>query len=186
MADLTVVVAFTRNSGDNPATGLALADIAMYLTALHRSTGARTVVWDGTQNPQFEVTNTGSYGRILTTADLDTYNYVGGGLYSGLVALDNDWVVGSVGITEPPVGTALEFTYTVTDSMTGVPLEGVEIWVSTDLGGVNIVWHGHTDSFGVARDTHNHLPRLDPGSYYFWKEHVGYVDDQNPDTEVVS
>lgn len=186
MSDLTVFARYTRNTGDDPATGLALADIDMYLTAVNRATGARTVVWDGTQNPTLEVDNVGAYGRIYADADLDTYNYVGGANYTGAVGLDADWVGGSVGVVEAPIGTAIAFTYTVTDSTTGIPIEGVEIWVSTDAAGANIVWHGVTDAFGVARDIHDHLPRLDAGTYYFWKQRVGFVDDQNPDTEVVS
>lgn len=82
----------------------------------------------------------------------------------------------------------IEFTYTVTSSITGLPLSGVEVWVSTDLASppADIVWYGYTDGFGVARDDHGHLPCLDIGTYYFWKHHVGFIDDDNPDTEVVS
>ena len=98
MSELTIFVGYTQNSGDDPALGLALADIALYLTAVHKTTGALTVIWDGTQNPTFEVTNTGTYGRIYATADLGTYNYSGGGLYSGGVALDNDWVTSAAGM----------------------------------------------------------------------------------------
>ena len=100
MANLIVFVAYTRNGGDIPALGLTLADIDLYLTSVHRATGVDAVVWDGSQNPTFEVDNTGVYGRILTTADLDVYNYVGGGSYTGAVVLDNDWVVGSTGRIE--------------------------------------------------------------------------------------
>jgi len=100
MAELTLFVAYTRNGGDDPATGLALADIDLYLTAVNRVTGADTVIWDGTQNPTFEVTNCGTYGRIYAAGDLTTYNYVGGGDYTGAVALDNNWVVGATGLSE--------------------------------------------------------------------------------------
>jgi len=100
MANLMVLVAYTRNSGDIPATGLTLTDIDLYLTSVNRATGVDAVVWDGSQNPTFEVDNTGVYGRILATGDLDAYNYVGGGLYTGAVVLDNDWVVGSTGRVE--------------------------------------------------------------------------------------
>jgi len=186
MADLTCITSFSQNTGDDPAIGLALADIDLYLTAVHRATGVRTVVWNGTQNPTFEVDNVGAYGRIYAAGDLDTYNYILGGNYTGVAAIDNDWVTGAVGINEPPIGTAIAYTYTVTDSVTLLPVEGVEVWVSTDLAGVNIVWYGVTDAFGVARDRFDWLPRLDAGAYYFWKQRAGYVDDQNPDTEVVS
>lgn len=82
---------------------------------------------------------------------------------------------------------AIEYTYTVTNSVTSAPVEGVEVWVSTDASGANVIMTGLvTDSLGVARDSNGNLPRLDAGTYYFWKHLAGYVDDQNPDTEVVS
>lgn len=79
---------------------------------------------------------------------------------------------------------ALAYTYTVTDGAN--PLEGVEVWITTDSAGAHVLWHGLTDALGVARDLGGELPYLDPGTYYFWKQLGGYMDDQNPDTEVVS
>lgn len=96
MSDLTVLAHFTKNTGDDPATGLALADIALYLTSINRTTGAEVAIWDGTQNPTFEVSNTGAYGRIYD-ADFDTYNYSGGARYNGATVLDNDWISGTIG-----------------------------------------------------------------------------------------
>lgn len=84
-----------------------------------------------------------------------------------------------------PAG-AVAYTYTVTDSVTGLPIEGVEVWFSTDAAGTNIVWKGDTDAFGVARDVNGNLPQLDAGTYYVFKQYAGYTDDQGPDTEVVS
>lgn len=81
---------------------------------------------------------------------------------------------------------AVKYTYTVTDSVTLLPIEGVEVWISTDLAGTNILWNGDTDAFGVARDDNGNLPWLDAGTYYFRKQLGGYVDDDSPDTEVVS
>lgn len=81
--------------------------------------------------------------------------------------------------------TAVDFTYTVTDSGTGLPIQGVHVEISTDLAGVNVVWCGETDTFGVARDDNGQLPRLDPGTYYFWRNKPGYIF-VNPDAEVVS
>jgi len=81
---------------------------------------------------------------------------------------------------------AIEFTYTVTDSVTTNPIEGVEVWITTDLAGNNIIWNGTTDNLGIARDINNNKPWLDSGTYYFWKQYGSYSDDDNPDTEVVS
>ena len=78
-----------------------------------------------------------------------------------------------------------QFTYPVTDSVSGLPLPGVRVSFSTDISGVNIVWTGITDAFGVARDDAGKLPRLDPGTYYVWRILAGYTF-VDPDTEVVS
>lgn len=89
----------------------------------------------------------------------------------------------AIGVVAFPAG-AISYTYTVTNSVTTLPVEGVDIWVSTDLAGTNIIWRGTTDAFGVARDVNNNLPALDAGTYYFWKQKSGFVTT-NPDPEVV-
>ena len=93
---MTVLAWFTKSTGDLPGTGLALADIDISLTAIHRTTGAETVIWN-TENPAFEVANVGAYGKIYD-ADFDTYNYSGGAQYTGADTLDNDYVSGTLGI----------------------------------------------------------------------------------------
>ena len=82
-----------------------------------------------------------------------------------------------------PTG-AINFTYTVTDSVTLLPIEGVEVWISTDNPAVNIVWKGDTDAFGVARDVLGNLPALDVGVYFFNCQKAGYTFAV--DTETVS
>ena len=185
MSDLTVAVFFTKNTGQ-PAETLVLAEIDLYLTRQNRATGVDTVIWDGTQNPTEEIDNIGSYIRIYAAADLTLYNYFAAAEYTGATVLDQDYVTGVVGLLTPPVGTAVEFTYTVTNSVTLLPVEGVDVEVSTDAAKTHVVWTGNTDVFGVARDEFGNLPILDPGSYYFWKQLGGFIDDQNPDLEVVS
>lgn len=81
---------------------------------------------------------------------------------------------------------AIAFTYTVTNTATLAPIEGVEVWITTDIAGNNTIWNGHTDALGVARDDNGNLPYLDPGTYYFWKQLGAYLNNQVPDTEVVS
>lgn len=184
MSDLTVSATFTKNSGQ-PATGLTLADINLYLTQQDRATGVDTVIW-ATQNPTAEMDNVGAYIRILTTANLDAYNYFAMAEYTGVEVLDVNWVGGATSLNNVPIGTAIEYTYTVTSQTTGFPVSGVRVAVTTDLAGLNRIWAGDTDNFGVARDDYGNLPRLDPGTYYFWKSKAGWVDVQNPDTEVVS
>lgn len=87
------------------------------------------------------------------------------------------------GATVFPTG-AINFTYTVTDSVTLLPIEGVEVWFSTDNPPVNIVWKGDTDAFGVARDVLGNLPALDVGIYFVSCQKAGYTFVI--DTEVVS
>jgi hypothetical protein len=94
------------------------------------------------------------------------------------------WAYATRTLTKFGVG-SVEFTYTVTDTSTGLPVENVEVWTTTDLAGTNIVWKGYTDAFGVARDPNLELPYFDPGTYYFWKRKTGFTDAQNPDLEVV-
>jgi hypothetical protein len=184
MVDLTVSVIFSRNTGV-PAEGLALADIDLYLTEQDRATGADTVIWDGTQNPTEEIDNIGAYIRIYANADLDANNYFARGEYTGATVLDVDNVMGATSLNNVPIGTAIEFTYTVTNSVTGIPIEGAEVWITTDVAGANIIWKGDTDTFGVARDDAGNLPRLDPGTYQFWTQRAGFTF-VNPDAEVVS
>lgn len=81
---------------------------------------------------------------------------------------------------------AIAFTYTVTNSQSGLPVSGVEIWITTDSAGLNIVLSGlTTDASGVARDSAGLLPYLDPGSYYFWRQRANYEFGAG-DLEVVS
>lgn len=185
MSDLTVAVFFTKNTGQM-AQALTLSEIDLYLTRQDRATGADTVIWDGTQNPTEEIDNIGSYIRIYTGADLTLYNYYAAAEYTGATVLDQDYVTGSVGLLTPPVGTAVAYSYPVTNSVTLLPVEGVDVEISTDDAKANVVWTGNTDIFGIARDEFGNLPILDPGWYYFWKQLGGFIDDQNPDYEEVS
>ena len=94
------------------------------------------------------------------------------------------WEGGGGGGVTFPAG-AIEYTYTVTNSVTGLPIEGVEVWFSTDVEGANIVWAGVTDAFGVARDVLEAKPWLDAGTYYVWRQKTNYAFT-NPAVEIVS
>ena len=80
---------------------------------------------------------------------------------------------------------AIEFQYTVTNAISGDPLSGVRVWFTTDISGSNVVWQGLTDAFGVARNEFGVLPRLDPGTWYVWRNKIGF-DFADPDTEVIT
>lgn len=185
MADLTVSATFTKNSGQ-PATLLTLTDINIRLTAQNRSTGVDTVIWN-TQNPTVEIDNVGAYIRIYTGANLDTYNYFAAAEYVGVTVLDTNWALGVASLNDVPIGTAKERTYVVTDSANGEPLEGVRVWMYIDSAATdNIAWSGVTDTFGVARDSHFNLPRLDNGTYYIKVYRPGYTPDDFIDVETFS
>lgn len=95
-----------------------------------------------------------------------------------------DIKISSLTVTSFPAG-AIPFTYTITDSVTTLPIEGVEVWFSTDNPAVNIVWKGDTDAFGIAQDVNGNLPALDPGTYFVWRQKSGYIFS-DPDIEIVS
>ena len=122
----------------------------------------------------------GWYRYTLTAAETDTPGplsiYVTG---AGCVQQNLEYVVATRSIT------AIAFTYTVTNSLTGLPIEGVQVWVSTDVAGANVIWAGVSDAFGVARDAAGNLPRLDPGTVYFWRQKAGFTFS-DPDSEVAS
>jgi len=84
---MIVTALFTKSSGQ-PATGLALADIDLYLYRRTRADGTVATVWDGV-NPTEEVGG-GLYSRSYTD-DPDTYDYYGYARYTGATTLDVDY-----------------------------------------------------------------------------------------------
>lgn len=81
--------------------------------------------------------------------------------------------------------TAIEFTYTLTDDLSSAPIAGAQVWIAVDSAGAKVTWYGVTDNFGVARDGAGKLPRLDPGTYYIFRQHQSYTF-ADPDTEAVA
>lgn len=70
------------------------------------------------------------------------------------------------------------YTNTVTDS-TSAPLDGVEVWITSDSGGASTVASTTTDTLGAF------TVWLDPGTYYLWLAKGGY-NFGNPTTITVS
>jgi len=108
-----------------------------------------------------------------------------GGL--GTVDADNK-IAGIVAAGITPIVTAawatgagaISWTHTVTDAATGLPLADVEVWVSTDSAGSNVVAGPlRTSAAGVVTF------RLDAGAYYFWHQKSGW-NFTDPDAETVS
>lgn len=79
---------FTQGGGD-PAVGLALLDIDIYLSTRRRADGVVAVVWAGL-NPTEEIGG-GIYTRAYLTPDYRTYDYFAWAEYTGVAVLDQDW-----------------------------------------------------------------------------------------------
>lgn len=135
---MLVTIFFTQNSG-LPATSLALADIALYLTAIAKADGAATVIWDGTQNPSAEIGSLGLYLRQYNSEDTVLYDYVAGAQYTGTTELDADW---TTGVLSEPVKT---------DVAGRVEISGTENTLDTLLA--EIQGSGWTDETLVALGT---------------------------------
>ena len=187
MSTIVISALWTQGGGD-PATGLALADIDLYLFSRNRSTGVVAPIWVAV-NPTEEIGG-GLYSRSYATADEDTYGYFAYAQYMGVAVLDNDYsLMGSPSVpdccTKDPG--CVEFTYTVTNSLTGLPLPGVFVWVVLASNPAVVLWNGLTDVAGVARDLSGDLPCLMPATYRFFKSLIGFSDSDAPfDVEIVS
>jgi hypothetical protein len=83
------------------------------------------------------------------------------------------------------LASGIEFTYTLEDQRSGVPIANVVVWISTDINGNNIIWIGKTNIAGEAVDTQGQKPWLVPDTYYFWRHRAGYVFT-DPDTETIT
>lgn len=123
----------------------------------------------------------GWYTALLPAAECDTIGPVA--IYAtgaGCIQQNLEYVVQQRNVQ------CIEFTYTLTNSVTLLPVEDAKIWITTDAAGNNVIWNGETDAFGVARDAEGNLPCLDAGTYYVWAKKHGGSANAWPDVEVVS
>jgi hypothetical protein len=75
---------------------------------------------------------------------------------------------------------AITWTYTLTSTVPPFdPIPDADVWVTTDIAGLNVIASGKTDAFGVVTFF------LDPGTIYVWRQKSGW-DFVNPDTEVIA
>lgn len=122
----------------------------------------------------------GWYKYVSTSGEADTPGPLAVVVTSGSSVQQNlEYVVAS------RIESTLEFTYTVISDGGGLPIEGVQILIATDSGGANIIWAGYSDTLGIARDGAGALPRLQPGTFYFFRYKYLWTF-VNPDVEVVS
>jgi hypothetical protein len=74
---------------------------------------------------------------------------------------------------------ATSWTYTLTNSVDGLPISDAHVWATSDIGGLSLVASGTTNASGQVTFW------LDSGStYYIWRAKDGWTFG-NPDTEVV-
>jgi hypothetical protein len=52
-------------------------------------------------------------------------------------------------------------------TVNAVPTQGVDVWVTTDIAGLNVIASGTTDLAGTVTFL------LDPGNYFCWKQKTG-------------
>lgn len=122
----------------------------------------------------------GWYKYTATTGEADTVGPLAVKItHASIVQQNLEYVV------EQRTILAQEVTYTVTNSVTTLPIDGVYVAITTDALGANIVWNGYTDALGVLRDSDGAKPYLDsPGTYYFWRQKSGFTF-VNPDIEAI-
>lgn len=126
---------------------------------------------------------------VPTTAEIDTqlsgthgagsWVDTGGGATAAQI-----WSYATRTLTALGSPAGIEFTYTVTNTTTTLPIADVSVWFGTDSAVSNVVWYGSTDAFGIARDANGNKPRLDPGTYYILCRKTGF--SFAIDTETVS
>jgi len=175
---MIVAALFTKSNGQ-PATGLTLADIDLYLSRRAKADGTVTAVWSG-EHPTEEVVG-GLYSKAYA-ADTTTYDYFAYAHYTGATVLDVDYALMDhpFAVSGTAGSGALTWPYTVTDEDTGDPIADVDVWVTTDEAGENVIASGKTDQNGRV------VFYLDAGTVYVWTQKSGYNPTTNPDTEVVS
>jgi hypothetical protein len=75
---------------------------------------------------------------------------------------------------------SISYPVTVTQSDGVTPIEGVQVWITTDLAGTNVIAGSlYTSSTGLATFV------LDAGSYYLWRQISGW-NFSNPQAITVS
>jgi len=165
------------------------------MTTIYNFTAAYTKLGIGTvPSSAPTITIVDSSGNLLVNAGvttaranmLEVFDYS----YSGADGLDlvgkfhtTDLTVDSSDLYSSPsfectsLGTG-SIVVTINITELGVPQDGVEVWVTTDLAGTNVVASGVTDVFG------NLVVALDSGNYYVWKQKAG-INFTNPQLMVV-
>ena len=115
---MIVSALFTKDDGE-PATGLTLTDIDMYLYARAKTTGTVTTIWDG-ENPTAEIGTVGHYAKEYANADSHTYDYFAKAVYTGATILDSNFSVQQEPMTDHPSAIWGYATRTLTQSVASI------------------------------------------------------------------
>jgi len=149
----TVATTSDMRGTDDAATAVVCTEARLAeLDAANIPTDLNTIKTD-TDELQTDWKNTGRLDTILDAVKAKTDTIGGAGTVT--------WV------------------YTLTDDDTSDPIENADVWVSTDIGGTNVIAVGTTDAAGEVTFY------LDPGTRYIWRSASGYTF-VNPDTEVIA
>ncbi len=113
-----------------------------------------------------------------TTTNTDMRGTDNAGTATNLAIVDT--VVDAIKLKTDTLGGAgaITWPYTLTDSVTAAPIDGAEVWVTTDSAGTNVIASGTTNDAGVVTFY------LDAGTVYVWRKKAGY-NFTNPDQETV-
>lgn len=146
---------------------VAQAHLAAVQLDFADSPGLVTLIWNALTSG---MSTAGSIGKRIT-------DYLTGDSYARLGAPAGASIAADIAAIPTAGSGAEEFVVTVDDGTN--PLDGVEVWVTTDSGGSNVVASGSTDASGEVAFM------LDPGAYYLWKQLAGYNFD-NPESITVT
>lgn len=150
---------------------------------------ARLAAYDPPTKAELDTAQAAIIDAVPTTAEIDTQlsgtHGAGSWVDTGAGATAAQvWSYATRTLTALGSAAGIEFTYTVTNTTTTLPIADVSVWFGTDSAVSNVVWYGSTDAFGVARDANGNKPRLDPGVYFILCRKVGF--SFTVDSETVS
>jgi hypothetical protein len=175
-----------EGDGVTAETGLTISQGDVRLSkngaafAQKNESSAATHDENGWYSVDLDTTDTGTLGRLVLAVSESgalpvwcEYMVLPANVYDSLVAGSDYLQVDTVGAG------AIAFTYTLTSSVDASPISDADVWVTTDLGGSNVVASGTTDINGQITFY------LDAGTVYVWRQKAGW-NFTNPDTETVA
>lgn len=162
-----------------PAAGLSpkvnIRDLSTH--ALVVSAGAMTEIGDGFYSYDFSGYNAAKDYAVLCDGGAALSP---GERYASAATTVEGEVTGIKAKTDVMGGPGgIPWSYTLTNSVTSLPIPDARVWITTDLAGKNVIASGYTNNFGVVSFT------LEAGPINIWREKAGFNFD-NPTQEVVA